>query len=156
MTRIHLPIWLLMAGLTWAGLVLAASPASRIVYHIDFEEPARQATALRNIANQIEALEGQPFDLRVILHGRGVSLLLPPDSVLETSRLTYANAEHQALAQIRALRQQGVTFWVCRNTLTRYGLSQANLHPAGGAHLIPSGIAELARLQSQGYAYIKP
>lgn len=148
---------LLLIPLLLAAVSAWASPVpTRIVYHIDFEEPTRQAVALRNIANQIEALDGQPFDLRVILHGRGVSLVALPDAILRTNRLTYANANKHAESVLSKLRQQGVTFWVCRNTLSRYGLSQSDLLPAAGAHLIPSGIAELARLQSQGYAYVKP
>jgi len=137
-------------------VVQAGVTPVRIVYHINLEEPGRQTAALRNIANQIDALGEQPFDLRVVLHGPGLSLLLKPDAILHTDRLNYANAERGILQQVRQLRRQGVSFWVCRNTLSRYGLSRADLHPAANASLIASGIIELARLQSLGYAYIKP
>lgn len=157
-TKHLIPLLSLVCAIVLIGHATAvSSPApSRVVYHIDYEEPIRQSVALRSIVNQLAALEGQPHDLRVVLHGRGVSMLLVPDAVLRTNHLTYANAEGNKIAQIRELRQQGVTFWVCSNSLKRYGLGQSDLHPGGSAYLIPNGIAELARLQSRGYAYIKP
>jgi len=50
-------------------------------------------------------------------------------------------------AKISGLKDQGVEFDVCANTLKGKHID---------ADIVPSGVAELARLQGMGYAYIKP
>lgn len=52
--------------------------------------------------------------------------------------------------------QAGVRFLVCANTLRERKINRSTLHGMGEDNLVPSGVAELARLQGMGFAYIHP
>ncbi|MBT4934726.1 MAG: hypothetical protein HOL66_06995 [Rhodospirillaceae bacterium] len=57
---------------------------------------------------------------------------------------------------IANLKSQNVTFQVCANTLKGKKISQDSLYEVFDEDIVPSGVAELAHLQAQGYTYIKP
>ena len=60
-------------------------------------------------------------------------------------------------AKISGLKDQGVNFNVCANTLKGKKINLTNdLYDVEKADVVPSGVAELAKLQAQGYTYIKP
>ena len=128
----------------------------KVVYHINYDDPKAQAGALRNIQNHINAVGADNLDLKVVMHGKGLSLLLTPDA-LEDTKLKRANATDSVQAKISGLKDQGVDFEVCANTLRGKHIDYENdLYDVEQADIVPSGVAELARLQAMGYAYIKP
>ena len=58
---------------------------------------------------------------------------------------------------VGSLKSQGVGFHVCNNTLVGRKISYENdLYDVWEEDIVPSGVAELAHLQAQGYTYIKP
>jgi len=59
-------------------------------------------------------------------------------------------------ATIANLKSQGVKFSVCANTLKGRKVSLDQLYDAEKADIVPSGVAEIAHLQSQGFAYMRP
>ena len=68
-----------------------------------------------------------------------------------------ANANDEMQARIAGLKQQGIQFQVCANTLKGRNIdARQDLYDVAEADIVPSGVAQLAILQSQGYAYIKP
>ena len=128
----------------------------KVVYHINYDQPKAQAGALRNIQNHINAVGKENLDLKVVLHGKGLSLLLEPDA-LKNTKLKYGNANDVMTARIDGLKQQGISFNVCANTLRGKKISYENdLYDVSKSDIVPSGVAELAKLQAEGYAYIKP
>lgn len=128
----------------------------KVVYHINYDDPKAQAGALRNIQNHINAVGAENLDLKVVMHGKGLSLLLEPDA-LESTKLKYGNATDQVQAKISGLKDQGISFNVCANTLKGKKIDFTNdLYDVEKADIVPSGVAELARLQAMGYTYIKP
>ena len=127
----------------------------KVVYHINYYNPKKQAGALRNIQNHINAVGAENLDVKVVLHGNGVALVLEPDG-LEGSKMKEANADDEMQAKISGLKDQGVSFNVCANTLKGRKVDTANLYDYSDADIVPSGVAELAHLQAQGYTYIKP
>lgn len=127
----------------------------KVVYHINYDNPKRQAGALRNIQNHINALGKENLDLKVVMHGKGLSLLLDPEDATDT-KLPRGNATPGMTAKIDGLKDQGVGFQVCANTLRGKKIDMDMLHGAGKADIVPSGVAEIAHLQAAGYAYIKP
>jgi intracellular sulfur oxidation DsrE/DsrF family protein len=143
-----------MSGM--AGLSQAPRYAKqKVVYHINYYGADAQTSALRNIQNHINAVGAENVDLRVVLHGDGVSLLLYPDA-LEGTRMKEANATDEMQAKIAGLKQQGVTFNVCANTLTGRKVATEDLYDFSGLDMVPSGVAELSHLQTTGFTYIKP
>lgn len=154
----------LLAGLVAAAPLGAAETAEaeapryakqKVVYHINDYGAQQQVSALRNVQNHINAVGPANLELQVVLHGNGVSLLLYPDA-LEGTKMKEANASDEMQARIAGLKQQGVSFRVCANTLKGRNVARDDLYDTGEADIVPSGVAELARLQAQGYTYIKP
>lgn len=128
----------------------------KVVYHINYDNPKAQAGALRNIQNHINAVGKENLDLKIVMHGKGLSLLLEPDSVKQT-KLKNGNATDTMTAKIAGLKGQGVTFQVCANTLKGKKINfKDDLYDVSDADIVPSGVAELAHLQGLGYSYIKP
>ena len=141
------------------GLVTVTSMASlaqaserygkqKVVYHINYnggEKNKRYRGAMRNIQNHINAVGADNMDIKVVLHGNGVNLLKEAlkDDGLKT--------------RITALKSQNVTFQVCANTLRGRKIDyEKDLFDVFKEDIVPSGVAELGRLQLMGYAYIKP
>ena len=60
-------------------------------------------------------------------------------------------------ATIDGLKDQGVAFKVCANTLKGRKVNREDdLYMVEQVDIVPSGVAELAILQGQGFSYIKP
>lgn len=149
-----------LVGLTaWTGAALAAPgyTKQKVVYHINGDNPKQQAGALRNIQNHINAVGAENLDLRVVMHGNGVSLVLLPEALPQVPKFKHANATDQMQAKIDGLKNQGVSFKICANTLKGRKVNmEDHLYNVDSADIVPSGVAELAHLQAQGYTYIKP
>jgi intracellular sulfur oxidation DsrE/DsrF family protein len=129
----------------------------KVVYHINYDNPKKQAGALRNIQNHINAVGAENLDLKVVLHGNGLALLVEPDSLGHLPKFKHANATDKMTANIDNLKGQGVAFNVCANTVRGRKVNLENdLYNVDKADVVPSGVAELAKLQQQGYMYIKP
>jgi len=115
--------------------------AARIVYHIS--SSATPAAALRNLANHLNAAPGAK--IVVVAHSDGVNFLL------RGARDEFGEPLEPA---VRRFRERGVEFRVCGNTLELRHVDAAALIPA--ATLVPSGIAEIGRLQiEEGYVYLR-
>ena len=147
-----------------AGLALILSGAAlaegygkqKVVYHINYDDPKQQAGAMRNIQNHINAVGAENLDLKVVLHGKGLTLLLEPDA-LGNTKFGKANASDEMQAKVSNLKDQGVGFNVCANTLRGKKVDYlSDLYDVDKADIVPSGVAELAKLQAMGYTYIKP
>lgn len=127
----------------------------KVVYHINADDPKAQTAGMANIQNHISAVGAENLELRVVMHGDGLSLLLYPDALAST-KMKAANATDEMQARITNLKQQGVHFDICANTLKNRQVKLEDLYDASEADLVPSGVAELSRLQAMGYTYVKP
>jgi hypothetical protein len=149
----------LVGLLAWTGAAHAApeDTKQKVVYHINGDNPKQQAGALRNIQNHINAVGAENLDLRVVMHGNGVSMVLLPEVLGNVKGFKNANADPQMQATIDGLKSQGVAFKVCANTLKGRKVSyEDQLYMVEEIDIVPSGVAELAILQGQGFSYIKP
>ena len=148
--------------ITLSLLVSGAAFADRygkqkVVYHINYDNPKQQTGALRNIQNHINAVGAENMDIKVVLHGNGLALLVNPESLEKLTKFKHANADMNMAARIDGLKNQGVAFNVCANTVKGRGVDmESDLYDVEQADIVPSGVAELAHLQKQGYTYIKP
>ena len=129
----------------------------KVVYHINYDDPKLQAGALRNIQNHINAVGKDNIEIRVVLHGNGLALLLEPDSLEELTKFKHANADEKMTAKIDGLKDQGVAFNVCANTVRGRKVDlETDLYNVSPEDIVPSGVAEVAKLQQDGFVYIKP
>lgn len=150
---------LLASTLLVAGAVSADDGygKQKVVYHINYDNPKAQAGALRNIQNHINAVGAENLDLKVVLHGNGLALLLEPESLEKLGKFKHANATDDMTAKVSGLKDQGVQFAVCNNTIKGRKVDYASdLYDVADKDIVPSGVAEVAKLQLEGYAYIKP
>jgi hypothetical protein len=149
-----------MGGMFGKPAMAAVSKAphyakQKVVYHINYYGAKQETAALRNIQNHINAVGAENLDLKVVLHGDGLALLLEPDG-LKGTKMKEANATEEMEAKISGLKDQGVSFEICANTLKGRKIDTAHIYDFSESDVVPSGVAELASLQAQGYAYIKP
>jgi len=129
----------------------------KVAYHINYDDPKLQKGALVNIQNHINAVGAENLDLRVVLHGNGLSLLLVPESLEKLKKFKHANADDNFAARIDTLKGQGVKFDVCENTVVGRNVNiEDDMYDVSKEDIVPSGVAELAKLQMEGFAYIKP
>jgi intracellular sulfur oxidation DsrE/DsrF family protein len=151
---------LLLAGVIMVSTGSLASERygkQKVVYHINYDDPKLQTGALRNIQNHINAVGADKIDVRVVLHGNGLSLLLYPESLKQLPKFKHGNATDEMAARIDGLKSQGVSFKICKNTVKGRNVDMDNdLYDADSEDIVPSGVAELSYLQAQGYTYIKP
>jgi hypothetical protein len=136
---IALAVLLLLLGV---GPVTAADPV-RVVYHLN-EGPEQASRAMQNIQNHLTA--DPDAKIVVVAHGRGIDFLLK--GAKEPSGNAFAN-------HVDELALRGVEFRVCRFTLERRHIDPTKL--VSDAKIVPSGVAEVARLQArEKFAYLKP
>ena len=132
--------------LLFTGLAQAADyPKQKVVYHVNYNDEKTLKSALGNIQNHINAVGKENIEIKVVMHGDGVDLLKT------------ANSDMDMQSKIINLKDQKVAFQVCNNTLKGRKISYKNdLYDVSESDIVPSGVAEIARLQQQGYVYIKP
>ncbi len=128
-------------------LVLSATLASAqgvgVVYHITTDLDT-VAAAMSNIQNHLSA--DPKVKIVVVTNGPGIDFLISDAKDSKGREFSGAVAD---------LAGQGVEFRVCNNTLVTRNLDPDKLLME--STLVPSGVAEAARLQlKEGFAYIKP
>ena len=149
-----MPLVTLFSGATFAE---EGYGKQKVVYHINYDNPKKQTGAMRNIQNHINAVGAENLDLKVVLHGNGLALLIEPDALTDLPKFKYANATEEMTAKISGLKDQGVDFHVCANTINGRKVSyEDDMFDVGEGDIVPSGVAEVAKLQAMGYSYIKP
>lgn len=148
----------LTAGLFISNVLQASDyEKQKVVYHINYDDPKMQMGAMRNVQNHINAVGAENLELKVVLHGNGLALLLEPDALPNLPKFKNANATEEMTAVIAGLKNQGVAFNVCANTLNGRDVDyRMDLYDVSEADIVPSGVAEVAKLQTMGYSYIKP
>jgi intracellular sulfur oxidation DsrE/DsrF family protein len=145
-----------LLGLTSGTMAEQSQGKQKVVYHVNSDDPKLEKAALRNVQNHINAVGAENLDLKVVLHGDGLALLLYPEAK-EHTKMKAANATEEMQARVAGLKQQGVQFQICANTLKGRKINaEEDLYDFSTADVVASGVAQLAILQGQGYAYIKP
>ena len=136
---------LLSLGLGTGAAYADSNAKQKVVYHVNSDDEKLLKAALGNIQNHVNAVGKEKLDLRVVMHGPGVDLL----------KIANKNPDFQD--KISNLKRQGVHFNVCNNTLVGKKIDYKNdLYDVSKEDIVPSGVAELANLQSQGFSYVKP
>lgn len=134
---------LLAALLAATAPVALAQDGVKVVYHVN--EGVQQASrAIGNIRNHLAA---EPRTrIVVVTHGPGIDFLL--DGAQDAQGRPFSGA-------VGDLAGKGVEFRVCNNTLTARGIAKDKV--AMEAQVVPSGVAEVGRLQArEGFVYLRP
>ncbi|HMN93510.1 MAG TPA: DsrE family protein [Hydrogenophaga sp.] len=133
----------MLATLLALTLPAGASEPIKVVYHMSEGIP-QASRAVNNIRNHLAA--DPTAKIVVVTHGLGIDFLL--EGATNQMEQPFAGA-------ISDLASKGVEFRVCNNTLVARRIEANKV--AMEAKVVPSGVAEVARLQArEGYAYLRP
>lgn len=111
----------------------------KAVFHLTSDDHRVHTRIVNNVEN---LLDDETVDLdavALVANGGGLGLL------------TGASGQR---SEIEELRDRGVAFKQCGNTLDGADADEGDL--LDGVELVSSGVGELTRLQSEGYAYLRP
>lgn len=126
--------------------------AEKVVIHVSVDgDEKKYLGILANINNYIKALDstGKKTEAIVVMNGEGLGLLkLAKDLELEN--------DAKLPIQVDNLKAKGVKFQICYNTLVGREIKLTDLYNAKAEDVIPSGVAEVGRLEAQGYRLLKP
>ncbi len=128
-------------GLSGCASIGGAGP-DKVVYHIN--DSANATALLRNVGNHLDV--DPTAKIVIVSHALGVDFLM--DNAKDKNGNPYN-------IPVESLAAKGVTFDVCEITLKGRKLKREQFIPE--AKFVPSGVAEIAKLQSrEGYVYLKP
>lgn len=134
-------------SLILSGWAVATSPYAKqkVVYHVNYSDGKRAIGAMRNAQNHINALGKDNYEIQFVLHGNGIELLR-----------SVALNNSDAAGRIDSLKSQGVDFKICANTLKGRKIALDDLYFAEESDVVPSGVAEIGKLQQDGFVYLRP
>src|SRR3954464_6621315 len=132
----------LAAGCAATGVTNPVGP-DRVVYHLN-SGLEQASNGLRNVRNHLEV--NPKAQIVLVAHAQGV------DYLMKGAKDAHGNP-YETIVQ--DLVGQGVRFNVCEITLRNRQLRRDQFIEE--ASFVPSGVAEITRLQSrEGYAYLRP
>jgi len=121
----------------------AGDDTIKTVYHLSEGIP-QASRAVNNIRNHLAA--DPTAKIVVVTHGLGIDFLL--QGATNQMEQPFAGA-------IGDLTAKGVEFRVCNNTLVSRKIDPSKV--AMEAKIVPSGVAEVAKLQArEGFVYLRP
>jgi intracellular sulfur oxidation DsrE/DsrF family protein len=120
----------------------------KVVYHINNVHDA--TGSLRNVKNHLNAVGDENVELIVVTHSSGAFALV--DGAMGK---TDSNGKvYNFTDQVASLANRGVKFQICANTIKGKNIDMAKINE--NADIVPSGVAQVAHLQQEGYMYVKP
>jgi len=132
-----------------------ADDVKRVVWHVDYGDPDRLGRMISSVNNMTAAYEGElaDYDVRIVFLGAGIRFLtndplaktsFAEDKELKEKRKTI----HERLKSLNKVKLE-----LCNITVTAVQLDPKTLIP--GVDIVPSGVVEIADLQSKGFSYLK-
>lgn len=111
-----------------------------LVLHLDGGDPAMLRFVARNARNYLNAAPEEKADVVIVANGPGAALCAKPHD--------------ESIPVLDALFDLGVAVKVCANALAEQKIPREFVFT--GCEIVPAGLAEIVRLQREGYAYVKP
>mgnify|MGYP001234992689 FL=1 len=137
-----LPAALLAGALLMGALAARADEAIKTVYHLPDDRLA--TLAMNNISNHLAADPG----VKIVVVALSTGVRAFTFGAQDAGGRPYAEWVDQLAAR-------GVEFRICQNSMNALRLTQKDL--IDKVQVVPSGVAEIARLQArEGYVYIRP
>ena len=109
------------------------------VIHLVSGDGTEQETSLAITENLLNDETGSIDDVVVVVQAAGMEVV--------TTDGPYED-------RVRSLMENGVTFKACRNTLEMQGMDESDI--VAGIETVPEGAVEVTRLESDGFAYLRP
>ncbi|MCB1784640.1 MAG: DsrE family protein [Chromatiaceae bacterium] len=148
----------IMLATSTVSTAVRADGVAKVVYHADFADPRRFSAMLTSINNMVTYYQNEliDYDVRIVFVAHGVRFVTDDPLTGTPFQEDAEMAERRAnnAGRLQALHSvQGVKLELCDITRSQIGLDGAKLYD--GVELVPSGVVQVAKLQSEGFAYIK-
>lgn len=118
------------------------SDSNKILIHMNTKPNPDQIKAMtfsfRNMKKEVPGVS-----IKVIVHGDAIQFF------------TEAKSNEAFKTFLDEQRKAGVQFLICNNTLVMKKMKVSDLYDVKAADFVPAALLKIARLQKQGYAYIK-
>ena len=131
---------------------------AKVVFHADYSDPQRMSSMLTSIFNMVTTYENEfiDYDIRIVFLSHGIQFLThdrlkgtPFEVSDKQSRL-----REDLITRLTTLHNmQHINLSLCDITRQAINLDKSKLIP--GVTMVTSGVVEIAKLQSQGFAYLK-
>ncbi|MDX1351868.1 MAG: DsrE family protein [Thiomicrorhabdus sp.] len=136
----------------------AADDGAKVVYHVDFKDPTRYSATLTSINNIMNFYESELMEADVHLVFVGYGLRFTTDDSLKGTPYEADKALLDRRAELKGrldalINVRNVKVHLCDKTRDEVGLAKDKVYK--GIQFAPSGVAKIAILQSEGYAYLK-
>ena len=136
----------------------AADDGAKVVYHVDFNDPTRYSATLTSINNIMNFYESELMEPEVHLVFVGYGLRFTTDDALKGTPYEHDAALLERRDELKGrldalISVRGVKVHLCDKTRDEVGLAKDKVYK--GIQLTPSGVAKIAILQSEGFAYLK-
>ncbi len=128
---------IITAFLLISTLHIQAQVQHKIVFQLATADEKEQSSLTRQINNVLDYWPEAKIE--IVVHSAALEFMMSEKSVAKEA--------------ILESMKKGVTYAVCRNTMKRKNVSEAEI--ILGGIFVPVGIAEIVLKQEEGYAYIK-
>ncbi|MFD2201785.1 DsrE family protein [Shivajiella indica] len=132
-----LSFFILLLMFNVAHAQVTSQSEHKIIFQLTDGDPEIHTKFLRQLNNVLTAAPNAKIE--VVTHGMGVDLLFQENNRFDK--------------ELNTLKELGVNFVVCENTLKQRKLNKDQFLPL--ANFVPSAILELVIKQEQGWIYIK-
>lgn len=131
---------------------------AKVVFHADYADPQRMSAMLTSIFNMVTTYENEfmDYDIRIVFLSHGIQFLTH-DRLKNTPfevNDKQAKLREDLITRLTTLHNmQNINLSLCDITRQAIGLEKEKLIP--GVTIVKSGVVEIAKLQSQGFSYLK-
>ncbi len=123
----------------------AGAQEMKVLFHLSTGKPEQIKEVLDEAENLLQLYEkqNQPARVEIITNGQGLNLLLANHSPYQ-----------ERVSQMQK-RYRNLTFAACQNTMDKYSDLGFETRLLPGILVIDSGVAQIIRLQQEGWVYIQ-
>jgi len=134
------------------------SGTAKVVFHADYADPQRMSSMLTSIFNMVTTYENEfiEYDIRIVFLSHGIQFLTHDrlkGTPFEVDDKQAKLRENLITRLITLHDMQNINLSLCDITRQAIGLDKKMLIP--GVTIVTSGVVEIAKLQSQGFSYLK-
>ncbi len=136
----------------------ASAVPAKVVYHVDFNDVTRYSATLTSVNNLLNAYESdlRDYEVSIVFVGQGIRFVT--DDVLKGTPYMADKALLDRRTELKGrldtlIKLKGVKALLCDKTRDEIALDKSKVYD--GIILTPSGVATIADLQMQGFAYLK-
>jgi intracellular sulfur oxidation DsrE/DsrF family protein len=112
----------------------------KVIFHID--EISKWKLLLGNVSNLLKGIDNEKLYIEVLANSEAVKYY-------DTNQDLDAD-----ISTMESLNKKSIKFVACNNALMAYDIKKDDI--IHFVDIVPAGVVELVRKQSEGYVYIKP